>query len=105
MLKKIAMGTALAALIAAPAFAQAYNPGWGGGNASPTYYDAQGQLHAGTVAQRGTNESAMLSRHAYAYAPPAFGPSDRVYVDGHYAGQDPDPNVRLQLRQVSPAAY
>lgn len=108
MLKKLVMGTALATLMAAPAFAQAFNPGWGTGNNTPSYYDAQGQLHAGLVRQSGRHAFAVAPRGAYAYVPGhagVMGRFDRVYDSGHYAGQDPDPNVRLDLRRDIPAAY
>jgi hypothetical protein len=31
--------------------------------------------------------------------------NDTVIVDGQYVGADPDPNVRLQLRQNAPAIF
>jgi hypothetical protein len=30
---------------------------------------------------------------------------DNVYVNGQYAGTDPDPNVRLELRRDLPSNY
>ncbi len=104
MLKKLVMGSALAALMAVPAFAQSFNPGWGTGNTMPAYYDAQGQLHAGMYRQNGASAYAAASHGTYAYVPGAAA-FDRVYGNGHYAGQDPDPNVRLNLRFGNPAAY
>jgi len=80
MLKKLIMGTALATLLAVPAFAaQGYRPNEG-------------------------YRTHMSARGAYAFVPAATGAmrrADQVFVDGHYAGQDPDPNVRLDLRRDS----
>lgn len=90
MLKKIAMGTALATLIAVPAFA------------------AQGYRPDSHAIKSVTADYANVQPHAtaaFAYAPGALSGSDRVYVDGKYAGQDPDLNVRLQLRQRNPLSY
>ncbi len=82
MLKKLMMGTALAALLAVPAFAaQNHRSDYG--------YRAH-------VSARGGQ--------AYAFVPGETGAmrrSDQVFVSGHYAGQDPDPNVRLELRRDS----
>lgn len=79
MLKKLVVGTALATLLAVPAFAA--------------------QSHRTHTAR---NVEAAQSRNAYAYAPgttSATGRFDAVYADGHYVGQDPDPNVRLMLQR------
>ena len=90
MLKKIAMGTALATLIAVPAFAAQSNV-----------------LHYRTIDSAQANYTNAVSRgsNAYAYAPAALNRSERVYVNGKFVGQDPDPNVRLQLRQDSQLSY
>jgi len=90
MLKKIAMGTALATLIAVPAFAaQGYAPDSHTVNSVTAHYT--------NTTSRGSD--------AYAYAPVALNRSDRVYVNGKYVGQDPDLNVQLQLRQRSQLSY
>jgi hypothetical protein len=34
-----------------------------------------------------------------AYSPHVYHPSYDVYVDGNYAGTDPDPMIRMQLRK------
>ena len=69
MLKKLAMGAALATLLAAPALAQSINPGWGTGNTLPTYYDGQGHLHAGYPAARNPMRARERASQAYAYVP------------------------------------
>ncbi|MEJ2625410.1 MAG: hypothetical protein P8Z80_12955 [Pseudolabrys sp.] len=90
MLKKIAMGTALATLIAVPAFAAQGN--------------GRNIRTIDSVTADYTNVQPRAAT-AFAYAPGAFSGPDRVYVDGKYAGQDPDPNVRLQLRPRNPLSY
>jgi hypothetical protein len=56
--------------LASPAFAQSFSSAWGTGNEMPSYYDANGGLHEGTVAsqqnqtvarQSGLNAFAMVS--------------------------------------------
>jgi hypothetical protein len=90
MLKKIAVGTALATLIAAPAFAmQGYVPDSHTINSVTAHYTS--------TWSRGSS--------AYAYVPGALSRTDRVYVSGKYVGQDPDANVRLQLQQRNPVSY
>ncbi len=92
MLKKIVMGTALAALIAVPTFAtQSY-----ASEATP-----------GQDAQAHWTNAATGAAGAYAYAPAETSNATRVYVNGRYAGQDPDQNVRLQLQmqQRNPLSY
>jgi hypothetical protein len=70
-MKKLILGTALAVLAAAPALAQ------------PTYSHRAMQRLDGIRAQA-----------------PAW-TSGAVINDGQYAGTDPDPTVRLQLRRDS----
>jgi len=89
-MKKLVIGAALAMLIASPVFAQSYDPDLGTGNVLNV-------------------PAAGAGTHAFAYAPTQrlngiraqAGAPDTVYRDGHYIGQDPDPNVRLQLRRDS----
>ena len=85
MFKKIALGTALATLIAAPAFA------------GPIY---GAQVHAFQQAE--AMQAWSPATRSYASVPAVLTRADRVYVNGKYVGQDPDPNVRLQLRQGNP---
>jgi hypothetical protein len=87
-MKKLMIGVGFAALLATPAFAQSYNPGYGTGNSIVT------------PPAWATNESGS----AFAYAPRALRSegSDSVYVDGQYAGADPDANIRTQLRRDPP---
>jgi len=104
-MKKLILGAALAAALASPAFAQSYNPGDGTGNV----IDLPARERAG-----GGGDITGLVGNSYAYAPSratthrlrgvraqALEPngSDVVYEGGQYIGQDPDPNVRLQLRR------
>ena len=107
-MKKLLMGAAVVALLASPAFAQSWNPNFPSGNLVP----APGALLYGSNNAFGSPDSpfayAQTKSHlrrdsamrAQAYAPDeTIGRSDKVYEDGAYAGQDPDPNVRLQLRK------
>jgi hypothetical protein len=86
-MKKFMIGVGLASLLAAPAFAQSYNPGYGTGNTVPM------QPFAATGGDA-----------AFAYAPhsPYAAGADSVYVDGQYVGADPDANIRAQLRRDPP---
>jgi hypothetical protein len=99
-MKKIFMCAAVATVLASPAFAQSYSPGYGTGNL----------VNLPALEHRG-GESANGS---FAYEPPhatrrqlrgirgeALSPADRdtVYESGQYIGRDPDPNVRLELRR------
>ena len=88
-MKKLILGTGLAALLATSAFAQSYDPEYGTANTIPT---------PPAWAATGTSGS------AFAYAPRSLrsGGSDSVYVDGHYVGADPDPNIRVQLERDPP---
>lgn len=56
-MKKIIIGTALAALMASPALAQAYNPSYGTGNVMPTPPDWRSQ------------STATMGGEAYDYEP------------------------------------
>jgi opacity protein-like surface antigen len=104
-MKKLILGATLAALLAAPAFAQSYDPAYGTGNAMP--------MPPSWEAQTGTAD--WLS--SLAYAPPRAGfsrlrdiraeaaPSATtgpVYAYGRYAGADPDANIRFQLHRDPP---
>ena len=91
-MKRFIIGAGLAALLATPALAQSYNPGYGTGNtfSAPPSWSA----NAATTGASG----------AYAYAPRSLrsAGSDSVYVDGQYVGADPDANIRLQLERDPP---
>ena len=65
MLKKLIMGAGLAALIASPALAQAYNPEWGTGNVInlPAAEATNGAVGIGA------NAYAPYGNSAYAYVP------------------------------------
>jgi len=98
-MKKILVSAAFAVMLASPAFAQSYSPGYGTGNLV-------------TLPAAGTTTAFSSAGSAYASAPrtserlrgvraEAISPndSDTVYVNGEYVGRDPDPNVRLELRK------
>lgn len=72
-MKKLVLGAALALIAASPALAQ------GGHHRNVTRLDT-----------------------VRAQAMPSFG-DGAVFVDGRYAGTDPDPNVRLQLQKDLPS--
>ena len=100
-MKKLIMGTMLATLFASPALAQSYSPGFGTGNV----IDLPALEHGGSAGPFGgpnAYEPPHVTRlsgiRAQAMSP---SDSDTVYNDGHYVGQDPDPNVRLGLRRDS----
>jgi hypothetical protein len=98
-MKKLIMGAALAALLASPAFAMSYDPEVGSGNINPSPYDVSAQ-NGGAFSNAYDYAPAQGERldgiRAQATAPGV------VYEDGHYIGQDPDPNVQLQLRRDWP---
>jgi hypothetical protein len=102
-MRKLLIAASFAAMVASPAFAQSYSPGFGTGNV----IDLPARTQGGFFAAGNPNG-------AYAYAPggaaarrqsdtrvDALSPSDpyTVYEAGQYVGRDPDPNVRLQLRR------
>jgi opacity protein-like surface antigen len=91
-MKKFIIGVGLAALLATPALAQSYDPDYGTGNTNPMppSYSA----NADTTGATG----------AYAYAPSreTMQSEPPVYAFGHYAGTDPDPNIRFQLKRDWP---
>jgi opacity protein-like surface antigen len=87
-MKKIIVSAALSALLASPAFAQATPM-----QTQAPYYSSQRAVHGGHAgyAQYGN------TRPAYAAG---------VVIEGnHVLGQDPDPNVRLQLRRDPVSDY
>ncbi len=97
-MKKLFLGTALAALLASSAFAQSYNPGYGTANSlatSPSWYaqnDVTGSIGAATLDR-------LQGIRAQA-APTAS--SDMVTYDDRYVGTDPDANIRFQLHRDPP---
>jgi hypothetical protein len=62
MLKKIMMGTALAALVASSAMAQSYQPEWGSGNIVPNTNQSP----------NGSVRSETLNAYAFVPAPDAY---------------------------------
>jgi hypothetical protein len=102
-MRKLLIAASFAAVLASPASAQSYSPGFGTGNV----INLPALEHGGSFA-------AGTPNGAFAYAPensttrgvrnfraPALSPDDpdTVYEGGQYIGRDPDPNVRLQLRR------
>jgi len=102
-MRKLLIAAGFCAVIASPASAQSYSPGYGTGN----LVTLPAPAHGGVSAAGTRNDS-------YAYAPEnamirggrnvraeELSPNDpdTVYEGGQYVGRDPDPNVRLQLRR------
>jgi hypothetical protein len=102
-MRKLLIVAGFAAMIASPASAQSYSPGYGTGN-----------IVSLPAATHGGFSAAGTPNGAYAYAPENATPRsmrnvraqelspndpDTVYEGGQYVGRDPDPNVRLQLRR------
>jgi len=90
MKKTIITALALASLAATPAFAQTYRPANDGGpmasNSPPT-------------SSRSMRTDTRHGYGAYAAAPDEMVGGPAVYAYGRYAGWDPDPFIRLQLRR------
>ena len=85
---------AAALVIAAPAFAQSYDPDLGSGNMTRSVPQSVYQGPEGTFARVVPGASRRRAPDAVYRAPNA------VYDEyGHVIGADPDPNVRLQLRK------
>ena len=102
-MRKLLIAASFAAVLASPASAQSYSPGFGTGNVINL-----------PALEHGGFSAAGTPSGAYAYAPEsaatrngrnvraqALSPNDpdTVYEGGQYVGRDPDPNVRLQLRR------
>jgi hypothetical protein len=81
MLKTVATGLLIAIAVSAPAAAK------------PRRHVAPACVDTPTVFS--------WHRFFFAPAPQANGCAPAVYEGGRYVGQDPDPNVRLQLRRDS----
>jgi opacity protein-like surface antigen len=78
MMKSLVAAVALAAVVATPALAQTAS------RRAPAQQD-QAQYNESYGRTDGQRHSAV--------------PSNDVYVNGHYVGSDPDPNVRLDMRR------
>lgn len=101
-MKKLIFATALAALLASPAFAQSWSAGYGTGNS----IDLPALEHGGRADVTGAIGNAFAYsparvRHTRAMSAraEAVGDPDAVYEAGQYIGRDPDPDVRLNLRR------
>jgi hypothetical protein len=81
---KILTATALALLIATPAFAQSTK--------------ADGSKAGKSYASYTSGARAMNRERPWA-PPPSINPEYNVYVNGEYIGSDPDPRVRWTLRE------
>jgi hypothetical protein len=77
---RFALIAAIAALsFASPALAQSYDSDWGTGNQLPSYYDSNGELHAGNepmqsrvaVHRSGLNAFASIGRSGFASDEPS----------------------------------
>jgi hypothetical protein len=79
IMKKLITGVVLATLIAGSAFAQSYNPG-----------DYNDNVIFPSSARIADTQAAPVTTAA---------PSKAVVFDGKVIGQDPDANVRLQMRK------
>ena len=105
MLKKIMMGAALATLLASPVLAQAADPNFASGALDAVYstspHEAGGSPTFAYASRHQAQWQQRAAQRSYDFVPGTTGSaySDEVYLDGHYAGQDPDPNVRLDLRR------
>ena len=95
-MKKLIIGAAFATLLASPAFAQAYDPNVGSGNIVPP--PAEFAPVANSFAYAPAHTQRLYGARTQAIAPD-------VVQDGQYLGQDPDANVRLQLRRDAPWTY
>lgn len=97
-MKKLILSAALAAILASPALAQSYNPQYGTGN---TFNEPAREM------SNGFGGGSVGGEQAYAQAPSASTyeaphAGAPVYAFGHYAGTDPDPNIRVQLERDWP---
>jgi len=104
-MKKLILGATLAALLAAPALAQSYDPAYGTGNATPMPPSWEAQTGAadwlGSLAYAPPRAGFSRLRDIRAEAaPPAT--TDPVYAYDRYVGADPDANIRFQLRRDPP---
>ena len=95
-MKKILVSAAFAVMLASPAFAQSYSPGYGTGNL--VTLPAAGTFSSAGSAYASAPRTSERLRGVRAEAISPNDP-DTVYVNGEYIGRDPDPNVRLELRK------
>ena len=91
-MKKIILSAALTAALASPAFSQATPM-----LTQPQAYSGQRVQPGHYAQQRGTVQRGYAQEPAYA--------SGAVVNGGEIVGQDPDPNVRLELRRDPVADY
>ena|SRR5215831_88564 len=91
-MKKILAATAVAMVIAAPAFAQSYDPDLGSGNISAQVAPSGAYRGAGAFARVVPDQGFVRGTRLQ---------SPNTVYDGHgqVIGADPDANVRLQLQK------
>jgi hypothetical protein len=104
MFKKIIIAAAFVTVIAAPAFAQSFNPEDGTGNVLPFAYAPTD--HSGNNAYARSSANSAYAEHSakssYAKAPVATdSESMDVINNGEVVGRDPDPFIRLMLKHES----
>jgi len=80
--KIAAAATLLAASIASPAFAQAFDATYGTGNPMPTYYDHDGALHLGTPAEQNRVVVHRNGSNAFAMVPGGSSSEDSPAATG-----------------------
>lgn len=90
MKKMIITAMALATMAATPALAQNYRPADDGGPMAASPAPSGGRY---------MRSDARYGYGAYAAAPVDMVGGPAVYSYGRYAGWDPDPSIRLQLRR------
>lgn len=104
MFKKIFVAAAFVTIIAAPAFAQSFDPEIGSANVLSFAYAPTG--HGGNNAYAHSSANRTYADHsaksAYAKAPAAIdSESMDVINNGEVVGSDPDPFIRLMLKHES----
>jgi len=101
-MRKLLASAALLTLLAAPAMAQAYNPGYGTGNSilpPPSYLPQNNGLVAPAAHRAFAYEPSRDLRGVRAEAMQA---EPDVHAYGRDVGTDPDPNIRFQLERDPP---
>jgi hypothetical protein len=99
-MKKLILGAALATLLAAPAFSQSYDPGYGTGNSMampPSWHSETGITGSINPSQATLNRLSGIRAQAVPSAT-----ADSVFVNGQYVDADPDANIRFELQRDPP---
>ena len=102
-MKKLILSAALATVLAAPAFAQSYDPDVGTGNIVSSWRGGYGKYYVPRSAMRAYAQAparrVYTRSHVRAHAPFLASDPYAVEIEGFYVGRDPDPLVRLDLRR------